>query len=128
MFTHVRQVDYVSGALLATPRATFNELGGLDTAYGFGYFDDVDYAFRVRQSGRTVYYQPESVIVHMEGGTAGVDVTRGAKRSQATNLELFRERWAEQLKNRPEPPMQFEDRVWLSLAYAADRLPKDPAQ
>src|SRR4051794_26538225 len=62
-YQHVREVDYVSGAFLMTPRALFAEIGGLDPRYGFGYYDDDDYCFAVRAAGRKVYLQPESVIV-----------------------------------------------------------------
>ncbi|MFV2064379.1 MAG: glycosyltransferase, partial [Chloroflexota bacterium] len=79
-YAHPRSVDYVSGALLATPRALFEELGGFEEAYGFGYYEDGDYCFKARASGRDVVYQPRSVVVHVEGGTAGMDLTKGAKR------------------------------------------------
>lgn len=105
-YAHPRPVDYVSGALLATPRALFEELGGLDRAFGFGYYEDGDYCFRARRAGREVIYQPGSVVVHVEGGTAGVDLSRGAKRFQATNQALFVDRWKDELERhhaRPEP-------------------------
>jgi GT2 family glycosyltransferase len=99
-----RDVDYVSGAMLATPRSLFEQLGGLDPAYGFGYYEDTDYCFRVRQAGRRVLYQPDSVIVHVEGGTAGVDLSSGAKRHQVANEAVFRDRWQEVLRDHPERP------------------------
>jgi GT2 family glycosyltransferase len=103
-YTFMRDVDYVSGALLATPRALFEQVGGLDPAYGFGFYEDTDYCFRVRQASKRVLYQPESVIVHVEGGTAGVDLSSGAKRHQVENEAVFRERWQETLRDYPERP------------------------
>ena len=105
-YAHPRPVDYVSGALMATPRALFDELGGLDTAYGFGYYEDGDYCFKVRRAGRRVLYQPGSRVVHVEGGTAGLDLTAGPKAFQARNKALFIERWHDELGTlpvRPEP-------------------------
>jgi GT2 family glycosyltransferase len=107
-YAHVRPVDYVSGALLATPRRLFEDLGGFDRAYGFGYYEDGDYCFRVRAAGHEVLYQPESVVVHVEGGTAGVDLTRGAKRFQAQNQALFIERWARELERQPVRPAPLD--------------------
>ncbi len=103
-YAHLREVDYVSGALLATPRALFEELGGLDSAYGFGYYEDDDYCFKVRQSGRAVLYQPLSRVVHVEGGTAGMDLTHGPKAFQARNQAIFMERWRDELRSQPVRP------------------------
>jgi GT2 family glycosyltransferase len=119
-YTFQRDVDYVSGALLATPRALFEQLGGLDPAYGFGYFEDTDYCLRARQAGRRVLYQPASVIVHVEGGTAGVDLSAGAKRHQVENEAVFRERWQEVLRDYPERPavMAMENLVAVATRQA----------
>jgi GT2 family glycosyltransferase len=103
-YAYPRTVDYVSGALLATPRALFERLGGLDRAFGFGYYEDGDYCFRVRREGLDTMYQPRSVVVHVEGGTAGTDLTKGAKRYQATNQALFVERWRDELERQPLRP------------------------
>ena len=126
LFTYVREVDYVSGALLATLRATFLELGGFDTAYGFGYFEDVDYAFRLREAGLKTYYQPESVVVHAEGSTAGTDPAVGPKQSQVSNQSLFATRWADQLRRQPARPETLGERAWLGLAYAGQRQTQGP--
>jgi GT2 family glycosyltransferase len=117
-YAHVRPVDYVSGALLATPRRLFEALGGLDAAYGFGYYEDGDYCFRVRREGREVLYQPASVVVHVEGGTAGLDLTRGAKRYQARNQALFAGRWATELAAHPARPEPLDIHASRALALA----------
>jgi N-acetylglucosaminyl-diphospho-decaprenol L-rhamnosyltransferase len=59
-------VDWVSGAFLMTPRALWEELGGLDDAY-FMYMEDVDYCKRVRASGRAVMYSALCHVTHYEG-------------------------------------------------------------
>jgi GT2 family glycosyltransferase len=101
---YVREVDYGSGALLATPRALFLELGGFDPAYSPAYYEDADYAFRLRQHGYRVLYQPASAIVHLEGMTAGRDVERGVKQHQVRNRATFVARWAEALREQPPHP------------------------
>jgi GT2 family glycosyltransferase len=113
-YTFQRDVDYVSGALLATPRALFEQLGGLDPVYGFGYYEDTDYCFLARQAGRRVLYQPESVIVHIEGGTAGIDLSTGAKRHQVANQAVFRDRWQEVLRDYPERPAVMTSETLLT--------------
>ena len=86
--------------------ALFDELGGLDRDYGFGYYEDGDYCFKARRAGRDVVYQPASRVVHVEGGTAGLDLGQGPKQYQARNQALFMERWRDELERlpaRPEP-------------------------
>src|SRR5207253_716882 len=89
LYNFVREVDYCSGALLATRRTLFLDLGGFDTRYSPAYCEDSDYCFNLRENGYRVYYQPESAIIHLEGATAGTDVTRGVKRYQVLNNEKF---------------------------------------
>jgi O-antigen biosynthesis protein len=108
LFDHVREVDYCSGAVLATPRALFQRLGGFDAAFAPAYYEDTDYAFRLRQHGYRVYYQPESVVVHLEGGTAGRDGSSGVKRHQAVNRTVFTNRWAAALAQQPVRPERFD--------------------
>jgi GT2 family glycosyltransferase len=104
VFDHVREVDYCSGALLATPRALFQKLGGFDTAFAPAYYEDTDYAFRLRAAGHRVYYQPASEVVHLEGASAGRDLASGMKRHQAVNRTTFASRWAEALREQPAHP------------------------
>ena len=105
LYNYVRQVDYCSGALLATPRALFSEIGGFDKRYEPGYYEDTDYCFEVRRHGYRVYYQPESVVVHTEGGTGGTDLTSGAKRFQVVNHGKFARKWKDALRAQPKRPM-----------------------
>jgi GT2 family glycosyltransferase len=102
LYQYVREADYVSAAFLMTPRGLFHEIGGFDPRYGFGYYDDDDYCFSVRAAGRRVYYQPESVIVHVEGASAGRDLAEGPKQYQIENQQLFAEKWAADLAKKPK--------------------------
>jgi GT2 family glycosyltransferase len=122
LFDCVREVDYCSGALLATPRRLFEELGGFDTAFAPAYYEDTDYAFRVRQRGYRVLYQPASQVVHLEGRTAGRDLSAGAKRHQVANRATFARRWATTLATQPAHPGGFDRVVWHRLAR---RDPRD---
>jgi GT2 family glycosyltransferase/glycosyltransferase involved in cell wall biosynthesis len=96
-YNYLREADYCSGACLAIPRALFQRLGGFDARYAPAYYEDVDLAFRVRDAGRKVFYQPAATIVHFEGRTSGTDVTQGIKRHQAINRAVFAERWSQAL-------------------------------
>jgi GT2 family glycosyltransferase len=123
LYTHVRRVHYCSGALLATPRDLFQSLGGFDANYRPAYYEDTDYCFSVRASGRAVYYQPESVVVHLEGATSGTDPNSGVKRHQARNRQTFRTKWREALAAYPEPPSRYSGVVWQHLAWSGGDAP-----
>jgi GT2 family glycosyltransferase len=90
---YLRDTDYISGAAILVPREVWDRLGGFDPAFHPAYCEDSDFAFRVRQAGLRVVYQPAAVVVHHEGVTHGLDVTSGVKASQIVNQRLLRTRW-----------------------------------
>jgi GT2 family glycosyltransferase len=120
LYNYVRDVDYVTGALIATPRALFEKLGGLDPRYRPAYYEEVDYCLRVREAGWKVYYQPASVVIHLEGATCGTDPSSGQKRYQLVNRQKFVERWREALARQPENPNHFDAWTWYGLAVRED--------
>ncbi len=120
LYSYLRDVDYCSGALLATPRSLFEELNGFDTRFRPAYYEDSDYCFQVRRHGLRVVYQPESAIVHLEGGTSGTDLAVGPKRAQVKNRKRFQDKWRSELTGRPKPPAQYDLVTWYQLAYATE--------
>lgn len=123
-YTHVRDVDYCSGAAIAVQRPLFESLQGFDPAFAPAYYEDTDLAMRVRQRGLRVLYQPASRVVHLEGATGGTDVTRGVKSAQVRNQALFLERWREVLaREHPathEAPDLARDRQALARVLVID--------
>lgn len=85
------EVSAVTGACFATPRELFWRLGGLDSAYGTGGCDDVDYCLRARRAGYLVLVEPRVQVLHREGSTRFLlpDVQQRIARSQ----ERLDERW-----------------------------------
>jgi GT2 family glycosyltransferase len=120
LYKYVREVDYCSGALLATPRELFIELGGFDERYRPAYYEDTDYCFTLRDHGKRVYYQPETVVVHVEGATSGTDETAGIKRYQSVNRSKFVEKWGSALEHQPTAPGDYSPRTWHLLAVRRD--------
>jgi GT2 family glycosyltransferase len=121
LYNYVREVDYCSGALLATPRELFNQLGGFDARYSPAYYEDVDYCFRVRSKGRRVYYQPASIVTHHEGASCGTDTSRGIKRYQVLNRAKFVRRWKAALAEQPARPAYDDHLAWKTLALRGSR-------
>jgi GT2 family glycosyltransferase/2-polyprenyl-3-methyl-5-hydroxy-6-metoxy-1,4-benzoquinol methylase len=114
-FNFVREIDYCSGALLATPRALFTALGGFDRRYSPAYYEDTDYCFAVRAHGYRVLYQPRSRIVHREGASSGTDLAAGVKRHQVVNQTRFARKWSAILATQPKRPPAFDVETWYSL-------------
>jgi GT2 family glycosyltransferase/glycosyltransferase involved in cell wall biosynthesis len=93
-FCYARQADYLSGAALMTTRAIWDEVGGLSAYLEPMYFEDTDFAFKVREAGYTTWFVPSSIVYHYEGMTSGTDTSSGHKRFQEINRPKFKRRWA----------------------------------
>ncbi|PYL25483.1 MAG: hypothetical protein DMF44_02420, partial [Verrucomicrobia bacterium] len=100
-YNYLRDVDYCSAAALMVPKALFESAGGFDSRYAPGYYEDTDLAFKVRQAGYRVLYQPLSEVIHYEGATGGTDISTGAKKHQEINRSSFAEVWSNELAKRP---------------------------
>jgi GT2 family glycosyltransferase len=62
------EIDWVSGACMAMPRAVADRVGGLDEGF-FMYWEDADWCRRVKSAGHSVHCVPSSRVVHLEGGS-----------------------------------------------------------
>ena len=100
-YNYLREVDYCSAAALMIPKSLLESVGGFDSRYEPAYYEDTDLAFKVRQAGYKVLYQPLSEVIHYEGTTGGTDLATGTKRHQAINRSIFAERWAAELASQP---------------------------
>src|SRR5437667_820758 len=100
-YNYLREVDYCSAAALMIPKSLFQSVGGFDPRYAPAYYEDTDLAFKVRQAGYKVLYQPLSEVVHYEGTTGGTDITTGTKKYQDINRSTFAKAWAAKLVTKP---------------------------
>ena len=98
-YCYVRDVDYVSGASVLVPRAVWQQLRGFDEIFTPAYYEDTDFAFRLRENGLRVIFQPASVVVHHEGASHGTDINSGVKAHQTENHARFKERWYSTLQS-----------------------------
>jgi O-antigen biosynthesis protein len=92
-FCYARQADYLSGAAMMTTRKIWDEVGGLSNYLEPMYFEDTDFAFKVREAGYTTWFVPGSVVYHFEGMTSGTDISSGFKKYQEINRPKFKRRW-----------------------------------
>ena len=93
-FCYARQADYLSGAAMLTTLVIWNELSGLSSYLEPMYFEDTDFAFKVRDAGYSTWFVPSSIVYHYEGLTSGTDASSGFKRYQEVNRPIFKRRWS----------------------------------
>jgi O-antigen biosynthesis protein len=114
-YGYLREADYCSGAAIMLRAELFQRLGGFDLRYQPAYYEDTDLAFKVREAGLRVYYQPRSTVVHFEGVSSGTDTASGIKRHQLINQQTFLETWGAVLATHPaggsSPGLACEHRV-----------------
>jgi GT2 family glycosyltransferase len=102
-YCYLREVDYCSGACIMLPRELFWAVGGFDELFAPAYGEDSDLAFKIRQAGKKVMYQPESEVIHFEGISSGTDTSSGVKGHQLVNREKLFQRWAHVLVRHAAP-------------------------
>lgn len=98
-FSYARQADYLSGAAMMVPAKLWHELGGLSSYMEPMYFEDTDFAFKVREAGYKTWFVPSSVVYHYEGMTSGTDVSTGFKKYQEVNRPKFKRKWGKAFAN-----------------------------
>ncbi len=59
----IHEVDAISGAFFMTSRNVIEKVGLLDEDY-FMYAEDIDWCYRMKQAGFTIWYNPNFEIVH----------------------------------------------------------------
>jgi O-antigen biosynthesis protein len=93
-YSYARQADYLSGAAMLMPTTLWQQVGGLSNYLEPMYFEDTDFAFKIREAGFATWFIPSSVVFHFEGMTSGTDTSKGYKRFQEVNRPKFKRRWA----------------------------------
>jgi len=62
------KVDVAVMAVFLVPRATINQVGGLDERF-FLYYEDIEFCRRLRKFKLPVYYYPKAVVMHLHGAS-----------------------------------------------------------
>ncbi|HKP95135.1 MAG TPA: glycosyltransferase [Fibrobacteria bacterium] len=96
----------VTGACIMIKRSLYMDVGQMDTRYPM-YYEDVDLCFKVREKGLKVIYQPESMVIHLEGrSSANLDAI--IKHNEASRVIFYR-KWKDFMLQglREDPRLYF---------------------
>ena len=69
------EVDAISGSFMFLPRNVFLETGGFDEQF-FMYGEDLDLCYRIHEKGYSIWYHPETQIIHKKGKSSSKSVLR----------------------------------------------------
>lgn len=87
-----REMQAVTGAMFVTRRSLWDAIGGFNTAYGKGTYEDIEYCFSVRQNGYTVIFLPSAEGFHYVGGSVRFGAGAGGF-PLSVNSMIFKGRW-----------------------------------
>lgn len=114
-----REVDWLSGCVVALRRDAIEPLGGFDPGY-FLYVEDVDLAVRLRAAGWRLRFEPEATVVHRVGASTAARRGR-ALVLHARSLRRF------VLRSLPPgvarvlaAPLAVATAGWVVLTYASE--------
>lgn len=82
----------VVGFCMLIKRAVVEKIGGLDSRYGFGNFEDDDFSLRARLAGFESWIAEDCFVHHFGNRTfagSGIDYSESLKR----NWEIFKKKW-----------------------------------
>lgn len=104
------QTDWVSGASMMVRKEVFDQIGLLDENF-FMYFEEVDFCLRARRAGWSIWYNPASRVVHLEGAaTNGIENNPNAHRKPTYWFESRRRFF---LKNHGRLTLFLADFFWI---------------
>jgi GT2 family glycosyltransferase len=85
-YTHTEPIEIESaiGACLIVRKKAMDEVGTFDERYFF-FFEETDWAYRMRSSGWKIYHVPTAMIYHLQGRSIG--------RNVRSRIEYYRSRY-----------------------------------
>lgn len=84
----IREVPSVTSACMMVKKSVFEEVGGFDEGYIFGW-EDTDICLRVREKGYKIYYNGQAIGHHHHFGSKD----RGRFRFESENRNRYEDLW-----------------------------------
>ena len=97
--TVAHEVGAVTAACIAVERHKFEAVGGFDAENLPVDLNDMDLCLRISERGWTNLWTPESVLIHLQSATRGIDPDPFVLYRQERNY--FVRRWAEKMRDDP---------------------------
>lgn len=92
-FNRLTEAHYISGCSILVRASFWHQIGGFDTRYQQGYFEDSDLAMTARQQHMRVIYQPASEVIHFKHKTYSNTRTGHG----CVNKAIFLQKWSKEL-------------------------------
>ena len=109
-----REVDALQGASLLLRRAALEETGLLDTSY-FMYTEEIDLCYRLHLKGWTLYWVPQSRIVHLGGQSTRQDALKMFLHLYGSKVQFFRKHYGERSARSYKRVLKFTSGIRLAL-------------
>lgn len=90
-------VDAVSGAFLMIRREVIKRVGLLDERF-FMYGEDLDWCFRVKKAGYSIYYVPDTSIIHFHGQSSKHRVFKSTVDFHVSMLLFYNKHYSSAMK------------------------------
>lgn len=83
------EVDAVNGAFMLVRHEAMADVGLFDEAYWL-YMEDLDWCYRFKQSGWTIWYDGTTTVIHVKGGSTVRRGHRGLRHNYAFHRSMAR--------------------------------------
>jgi len=90
------KVSMVTGACLFISKELFHAICGFSPDYGM-YFEDIDLCMKIYKMGKTVWYEPLSVLVHHESKSSQLSREQLDSQCESASV-IFFNRWLSEIK------------------------------
>ncbi len=94
--SRIHEVDCIVGAFFLVRREVIREVGLLDEEY-FMYGEDIDWAYRIRNRGWSIWFNPTVTILHKKKQSGRANILH--KRRVTTEIYFHRYNWLFYTKN-----------------------------
>lgn len=112
-FNEPRFVQCYISAQMMFPRRILEEVGYLDEDFNPFQFEDIDYCYRIRESGYRILYLPDVEMYHFENVTTGGTVSPRYRYITGINYAKFRRKWRHRFQREGGP--RDEELRWREL-------------
>lgn len=87
-YNDVEAVFWATGACHFVRASLYHEVGGLDEDY-FAHMEEIDFCWRLKRAGYTIYYNGNSTVFHVGGGTLSSNSPRKTYLNFRNGLSLI---------------------------------------